>query len=66
MDQQGIPWPLQMTIAENRDLKNSSALNTIEYFDKMLGKSKADKYAAVCVVPKKAAVKSKNRISKVL
>ena len=61
IDQQGIPWPLQMTIAQKHDLKNSGALNTIEHFDKMLGESKQGKHASAFVVPKKDAQKFKEQ-----
>jgi len=51
IDENGKAWSMQMTIAKSHDLKNSGAMNVIQYFDKMLGTSKPDKYPAVFVVP---------------
>jgi hypothetical protein len=55
IDENGFPWPMQMTIAKPHGLKNSGAVNVIKYFDKMLQTCKLGKYSAVFVVPEDIA-----------
>jgi hypothetical protein len=57
IDENGGAWPMQMTISTTQGLKNSGRLNVIQYFDKMLGKSKPAKYPAIFVVPEDKATR---------
>jgi hypothetical protein len=49
-------YPLQMTIAEVHDLKNSGANNTKQYLDGLRASKKGKKYPAVFVVPAEIAI----------
>jgi hypothetical protein len=57
IDESGDAWPMQMTTSTTHGLKNSGGLNVIQYFDKMLAKSKPAKYPAIFVVPEDKAAR---------